>query len=77
MVSGYCSGCYGKITMNNFCSSIDVLDGNDMNFGGFVGITDEQFNIILQTPGLADALKGIYVTYSTYIYMLMSSSNDI
>ena len=36
----------------------------DMNFGGFVGITDEQFNIILQTPGLANALKGIYVTYS-------------
>ena len=45
--------------MNNFCSSIDVLDGNDMNFGGFVGITGEQFNIILQTPGLANALKGI------------------
>ena len=50
--------------MNHFCSSIDVLDGNDMNFGGFIGITDEQFNIILQAPGLADALKGIYVNYS-------------
>ena len=55
---------YSIITMYHFCSSIDVLDGNDMNFGGFVGITDEQFNIILQTPGLADALKGIYVTCS-------------
>ena len=50
--------------MNHFCSSTDVLDGNDMNFGSFIGITDEQFIIILQTPGLANALKGIYVTYS-------------
>ena len=48
---------YSIITMNHFCSSIHVLDGNDMNFGGFIGITDEQFNVILQTPGLADALK--------------------
>ena len=50
--------------MNHFYSSIDVLDRNDRNFGGFIGIKDEQFNIILQTPGLANALKGIYVTYS-------------